>query len=70
VRHNNSLPRRCRCFTHESFLKKVDLRNGHQISDKSGSHCKCSLRENGLPEGQMMPAMVRLNSVKTALRLG
>jgi hypothetical protein len=61
---------RCNCLTHLRFLKKLTGETDIKFPTKAARCYKLSLRENGLPEGQMMPAMVRLNSAKTALRLG
>ena len=61
---------RCKCLTHRIFLKKLTGETAIKFPTKAARCYKFSLRENGLPEAQMMPAMVRLNSVKTALRLG
>jgi hypothetical protein len=61
---------RYKCLTHQSFLKKLTGETAIKSPTKEARCFKFSLRENGLPEAQMMPAMVRLNSVKAALRLG
>ena len=61
---------RCKCLTHLRVLKKLAGETVIKFPTKAARCYKFSLRENGLPEGQMMPAMVRLKSAKTAQRLG
>jgi len=61
---------RCKCLTHLRVLKKLAGETVIKFPTKAARCYKFSLRENGLPEAQMMPAMVRLHSAKTARRLG
>lgn len=70
MRHNTSLVGRRKYLTHKRFLKKLTGETVTKFPAKTARCYKVSSHENGFREAHMMPAMVRLDALKTVLRPG